>query len=89
MGYFSNSTEGHIFQETYCLHCAHCPKTIDDGCAVWDIHMFYNYDAVSNPTLHHILSLLIPERTDTPGNEQCAMFYPKEEAPHAAQPKSD
>lgn len=79
MGYFSNSTEGMIFEEMYCRDCVHYEygnKLYDAGCCpVWMLHLLYNYDAVGNETLQHILNTFIPERTDQPGNEPCTMRY--------------
>ena len=69
MGYFSNGTEGEMYEERYCANCAH-----QDGCTVWLAHMVHNYDECNNP--ESILHLLIPRSKDNVGNEQCTMFLP-------------
>ncbi len=43
MGYFSNGTEGEIYQEQWCNHCIHRP-TQEKGCAVWDAHLLLSYE---------------------------------------------
>lgn len=68
MGYFSNGTEGELYQEDYCDRCIHG----QDGCAVWFAHEMYNYDECNNK--NSILHLLIPRSEDGLGNEQCRMF---------------
>jgi hypothetical protein len=67
MGYFSNGTEGEMYEEEYCSKCAHV-----DGCAVWDAHMTLNYEECNNED--SILHLLIPRSKDGPWNDKCRMF---------------
>lgn len=47
MGYFSNGTEGKIFQEAYCLRCVNW-RDLDDGrgpgCPVYDTHLLFAYE---------------------------------------------
>lgn len=69
MGYFSNGTEGMIYEDHYCAKCIH-GQDHDDPCAVWDAHLLYSYElcnSKSNP-----LDILIPRKGIT--NEQCRMF---------------
>ena len=79
MGYFSNSTEGDIYEYNVCRHCRHNTGPGEPPCAVWFLHIMHNYDQQSNPNLQHALSTLIP-RDDKGRNQQCAMFIPKENA---------
>ena len=65
MGYFSNGTEGMLYEEEYCQKCAHY-----DGCAVWAAHYLHNYRECNNK--ESILDILIP-RNGTE-NEKCRMF---------------
>jgi len=73
MGYFSNSTQGGIFEAQNCAKCAH--NSEDKGCPVMDAHLLYNYDQYRQhlKELKTVLSLLIP--VDDQGfNKECAMF---------------
>ena len=76
MGYFPNGTEGMCYQAEWCQRCIHDKN---NDCPVWMAHMLYNYDQLNeNPDqsgkLRDTLLLLIPERPDHLGNEQCKMF---------------
>lgn len=64
MGYFSNGTEGELYMEKHCVHCAN--NHHEEGCAVLDAHMF----DMSNDTL----DFLIPRSKDNLGNDKCRMF---------------
>lgn len=68
MAYFSNGTEGMIYEEKYCSRCVH-----NDGCPVWGLHFEQNY--TKNEEIRSILDYLIPRRKDGLGNELCRMFY--------------
>ena len=70
MGYFSNGTEGEMYEERYCSKCLH----EKDGCAVMLAHLIHNYDECNNP--ESILHMLIPKTKDNLGNEKCRMFVP-------------
>lgn len=72
MGYFSNGTEGMMYEQRFCDHCIH-QKPDDGGCAVMLAHLLHNYDECNKPD--SILHLLIPRSKDGIGNEQCAMFH--------------
>lgn len=73
MGYFSNGTEGMIYEEQYCSRCIHRDgpdgKT---GCHVWLAHLLHSYKECNNPD--SILDLLIPRSKDKLSNEQCKLF---------------
>lgn len=66
MAYFSNGTEGLMYQERYCFNGAddsYCVNYIDRddgmglGCPVWDMHIFFN----GNEEYEHICNYLIPQ----------------------------
>ncbi|MCD1645219.1 hypothetical protein [Aurantimonas coralicida] len=67
MGYFSNGTEGMMYEEDFCSKCLH-----GDGCPVWDAHMLKNYEECNKPD--SILHMLIPRTEGGLGNGQCLMF---------------
>jgi hypothetical protein len=71
MGYFSNGTEGDLYENRYCMRCWH-----QGDCAVWDAHMLYNYDECNNK--ESILHILIPR--DGIKNLECKMFISNEAA---------
>ena len=70
MGYFSNGTEGQIYEAKWCDRCEH-----QEGCAVWMAHMLHNYKECNDK--ESILHLLIPRSEGGIGNEQCRMFIEK------------
>lgn len=75
MAYFSNGSEGEFYEANICAHCVHGPD-VEDGCAVWLVHLMFNYEQNTNPDLATTLELLIP-RANLPGyNEFCTMFHP-------------
>lgn len=67
MGYFSNGTEGIMYEEQYCERCVHY-----EDCAILQAHFLYNYDECDKPK--SILHILIP-RGKNGGNLKCTMFY--------------
>jgi hypothetical protein len=74
MGYFSNGTDGAMFEEEYCNNCVH--EKIDSFCPVMEAHQLYNYDDCNNK--NSILHILIP-RDEKGYNQPCAMFIKKED----------
>lgn len=56
MAYFSNSTDGMLFDE----QCAVC-KYGDKPCPIALVQGHYNYDACNNPTARAILDTLVRE----------------------------
>lgn len=77
MGYFSNSTEGMMFEEQYCHSCVHRDDDLDSfGCPVWMLHMMWNYDAVGmlkDETKETALESFIP--TEGIENKPCTMRH--------------
>ena len=77
MAYFSNGTEGEIWQAE---HCEHCVNWQGDpvGCPVWDVHLLYNYDqcpdTLVGQRVQAILDYLIPRSEDKLSNQTCSMF---------------
>lgn len=77
MGFFSNGTEGDMYQSQFCARCINW-KDVGDGrgagCPVWDLHMLYNYDQHKKASTEAALAMFIPR--DAAGwNRQCAMFH--------------
>lgn len=70
MGYFSNGTEGAIFQEQYCIRCVH---DRNEDCRIWLLHLLHNGAKESSET-QHILDTLMPRSEDGLTNT-CAMFH--------------
>lgn len=73
MGYFSNGTEGMMYEEQYCSECIHGQgNDVDDGeaCPVWMLHFQHNYDEGNKPD--SILHVLIPFKDGR--NGECRMF---------------
>lgn len=71
MGYFSNGTEGMIYEERYCERCIHYGDE-EEGCPIWMAHLLYNYDEANNDA--SVLNILIPINKENGENEQCTMF---------------
>jgi len=79
MGYFSNGTEGMMYEEDYCSRCVHQDPD-GAGCPVWQAHLLYSYE-LCNQKEHPgkvILDILIPKDKVHPEfNGQCTMFHAK------------
>lgn len=73
MGYFSNGTEGTLYEDRYCARCIH-NQDPDNGCPVWGLHFLYNYDQLEDKGLRDALTWLIPRTKDGTDNEECTMF---------------
>ena len=74
MGYFSNGTEGMLYEEGWCDRCVH--RDADgSGCPVWNAHLLYNYQECNNKD--SILHLLIPRENNGLSNGRCLMFHEK------------
>lgn len=94
MGYFSNGTEGAMYEERYCSRCVHSDIRDDKeigaadnpACPVWFAHLLFAYEETgSESNAEMILDLLIPRvpHTFTDGithdiNAECAMFHPRD-----------
>lgn len=63
MAYFSNGTEGEVFDE----QCAKC-KYGERECPIALVQISYNYDAVDNETATSILNMLVKD------NGACMMY---------------
>lgn len=72
MGYFSNGTEGMLYQEQYCNRCKHDEN---NDCPIWLAHLVKNYEECNKKD--SILHLLIPR--DGIRNLQCKMFIETKE----------
>lgn len=78
MAFFSNGTEGEIFEERFCRRCVHRPRTDEDGeaedCAVWLLHLAHNSEQLKDPTWKAALDALITP--GMPDEQRCRMFVP-------------
>lgn len=82
MAYFPNGCAGMDYEERYCVRCVHHDGPDgDSGCAIWLLHMLYNYDHVNDDEhpVRVMLNTLIPETKDGLGAEQCTLFHAKNE----------
>jgi hypothetical protein len=92
MGYFSNGTEGAMFEEAWCSRCVHSDLGpgqelgVDPPCPVWMAHTLYAYE-LCNEEEHPgkvILDMLIPRKIVKAsdgydiGVNECAMFQPRD-----------
>lgn len=73
MGYFSNGTEGELYQEHFCDRCVH---DVNGDCPVWAAHLIHNYDECNKPD--SALHMLIPRSKDGLDNERCRMFIERQ-----------
>lgn len=82
MGYFSNGSEGDVYEHKYCSHCVHYHLgQWDEGCcAVWNAHMIGNYKQIENHDLATVLDLLIPS-DERSFPTKCAMYLATQVAP--------
>jgi len=77
MGYFSNGTEGDLYEEKWCKRCVHYPQTeYDECCMVWFAHLICNYDECNDED--SVLHMLIPREGIR--NLECKMFIPRGES---------
>jgi len=76
MGYFSNGSEGHDYQERYCWRCVHWNR--DFGCPAWQIHQVINYDECNKKD--SVLHQMIP-RLEDGTNGKCFAFIERKEKP--------
>jgi hypothetical protein len=73
MGYFSNGTDGEMFEARQCNRCAHEDPV--KGCPVMLAHLLFAYE-LCNEEKHPgkiILDILIP-LSEPLGNKDCEMF---------------
>lgn len=72
MAYFSNGTEGEIFENRWCSRCV---NNAEGNCPIWCLHLLWNSAAVGNDadeTAAASLNTLIPMRGLDP--DKCSMF---------------
>lgn len=79
MGYFSNGTEGEMYEAAYCRRCRHYGPVDGPGCTVWLLHLLHNYG--QEGAVKEMLTALIPRTADGIGNQQCRMFLAKPQPP--------
>lgn len=72
MGYFSNGTEGEIYEDKYCSNCVHCPELFGKECPVLEAHLEFNYES----NAEDILNIFIPRKGIY--NDKCKMFFEKQ-----------
>ena len=72
MGYFSNGTEGRLYQERFCDRCIHDNPQKDIYCPIWNLHLLHNSQECNKPD--SFLHALIPLSADKLDNERCKMF---------------
>ena len=70
MGYFSNGTEGMMYEGGYCAKCVH--NHPEYSCPCLEAHMLWNYEECNNE--NSILHKMIPRGKDGVGNEECIFF---------------
>jgi hypothetical protein len=76
MAYFPNGTSAEIAREEYCSRCVH-GQDQEAGCPVWDLHQFWNYDAVgvnADKDKKFALDWLWPMEPDGIQHGDCRMF---------------
>lgn len=75
MGYFSNGTEGLMYEEAFCTRCIHYGDPESPGCPIWFAHLLYAYEETgTDSNAEAMLDLLIPRSEDRLYNLQCTMF---------------
>ena len=73
MGYFSNGTEGDMFEDKWCSRCVHVGPPDGPGCPVMLAHVLHNYNECNNPD--SILHLLITRgKAENGFHQECRMF---------------
>jgi hypothetical protein len=70
MGYFSNGTEGMMYEGKYCNRCVHLHS--EHSCPCLESHAIWNYDECNKKD--SILHKMIPMSGDGLNNEQCIFF---------------
>ena len=76
MGYFSNGTEGDMYEEKYCNHCINMDQ--EKGCPVLNLHLLWNYEQFGkdkeSKTKKFALDWFILKQKDGPFSDICSMF---------------
>ena len=73
MAYFSNATDGMVFQDLVCTKCVHYDA--EGCCPVLDLHMIYNGEKDQKP----ILDMLIEDSPKIATLPDCKMFWPTDQ----------
>lgn len=90
MGYFSNGTEGEMFEEAWCSRCVHSDISgdreigVDPPCPVWGAHLLFAYGLCNkkDDPGKIILDMLIDDRMVEASDgfglpvHECKMFHP-------------
>lgn len=94
MAYFSNSTEGDMYEEKYCHNCINYKE--DSGfssCPILELHAKFNYEqhekayskklkkevqTAKGILLEYILEQLIPTKPDKTFADECSMYTPRD-----------
>lgn len=79
MGYFSNGTEGELYQSQYCDRCLYDNPAKGIYCPIWNLHMLDNYKECNKPESY--LHALIPRSKTDHDNERCRMFVDRNAIP--------
>lgn len=77
MGYFSNGTEGDMYEEKYCYKCLNYDE--EKECPIISLHLHWNYEAQreGEENKKYALDWFIPRNEEGPFNQQCRMFREK------------
>jgi hypothetical protein len=71
VGYFSNGTEGNMYEEKYCNRCV---NDNDGKCPIMTLHLLWNYEQNQDEIKKYALDFFIPMQQDGPFNDKCLMF---------------
>ena len=85
MAYFSNGTEGMMYQERYCEHCTYWVGDVDRigsdlGCPIWQLHELHNRDKEWRATLDRLIPME-PKMVNGIQHTfagQCSTFWPRD-----------
>lgn len=72
MGYFSNGTEGLVYQEQYCYRCVYWDD--DVGCPIWFLHELHVGEPEWQPTLDRLIPM-VETRHKFKASGQCSTFF--------------
>ncbi len=93
MGYFSNGTEGAIYEDRYCSRCIHSDLGpgkeigVDKPCPIWMMHLLYAYELCNEKdhpgkvmldTFIPLVTIKARDGIDFPDNGECVMFTPRD-----------
>lgn len=81
MGYFSNGTEGAMYEEQFCSRCIHNDFTngkevgVAPPCPIWMAHLMFSYEECNSESNAKVmLDAFIPRSENGLGNGECTMF---------------